>query len=232
MIFRPFEPFIFIPEIAYTLIIVVFCLIIYFKTKDIYDLTRYEGIRYFREAFLLFSVSYIIRFFNGIIMFSDMTLGSGFPRREFLPMFFIPPLMGYFSTIAIFYLVYSSFWKELNRKYMLIFFHAFAVVLSIATFLTRSQMVLLIVQSVLLITVAVSVFIPGKNKKKNKKISQTKIIYLMIFVLWIINIWILYMPRRPGPREFMPRFGAGLALQIISVCVFFALYHKIKKWKI
>lgn len=233
MMFRPFEPLIFIPELAYTLIVVIFCLMIYFKTREIYELTKYEGIRFFREAFLLFGISYIIRFFTGIMLFSNMALGPegiGGPRNEFLPMLFIPPLMGYFSTIAIFYLVYSSYWKELNRKYMLSFFHLFAVILSVATFVTRSHMVLLVVQSVLLVTVVVSAFIMDKKKKKTKKISQTKIIYPLIFVLWIINLWIINMPRRPGPHGLFSRFEFGLVFQIISICVFLVIYHKIKKW--
>ncbi|MCK5698593.1 MAG: hypothetical protein KAH93_02010, partial [Candidatus Aenigmarchaeota archaeon] len=45
-------------ELAYTFIVVVLCFLVYYKTREIYDLTGYKGIKYFRRAFLFFGLAY------------------------------------------------------------------------------------------------------------------------------------------------------------------------------
>ena len=52
-------PVMFSFELVYTVIAVIFCMAIYFKTKESYELTKYEGIKYFRDAFLFLGLSYL-----------------------------------------------------------------------------------------------------------------------------------------------------------------------------
>ena len=59
---RFFNPIRLIPELIYTTIIVIFCYLIYHKTKEIYNLTKYKGIHYFRNTFLFFALAYASRF--------------------------------------------------------------------------------------------------------------------------------------------------------------------------
>ncbi len=62
--FHLIDPTMLAVELGYTLIVVFICFIIYFKTREIYDLTKYEGIEYFRNTFLFFGLAYIFRFLN------------------------------------------------------------------------------------------------------------------------------------------------------------------------
>ena len=63
----------------------------------------------------------------------------------------------------------------------------------------------------------------GKKHKKGKKILPMRAVYLLISIFWLINLFVL------GPRRFLP-FELKLALQIISVIVFFIIYYKVAKW--
>jgi uncharacterized membrane protein len=48
------EPTRLVAELVYTIIVVFLCLTIYYKTREIYDLTKYEGVKYFRITFLFY----------------------------------------------------------------------------------------------------------------------------------------------------------------------------------
>ena len=50
-------------EIMYSFIIIMCSLIIYFSTREMYELSSYKGLKYFRLAFLFFAVAYFFRSF-------------------------------------------------------------------------------------------------------------------------------------------------------------------------
>lgn len=215
-----FNPLMFIPEITYTLIVFIICLLIYLKTKEAYNLTKHKGIMYFRDAFLLFGIAYLIRFLFEIIQFSTMTFFDAFiPRRFIFPIVLL--IMGYLSSIGILYLVFSTIWKKINNKVMIIIGHIIALTLSIIVFLTQSHTLMLYLQIILLlIAVVTSMF---SHQKKKKWFSQAKVLYLLIFIFWIMNMWII------SPRwMFAPEIKS--TLQIISLTVFIIIYYKVVKW--
>ncbi len=214
----PFDPFAFSVELLFTIISIVFCFSIYFKTKETYELTRYQGIMYFRKAFLFFGLSYAMRFLFSFLMFSRMAFDLILPRELFVPLFILP--LGYFSTIGIFYLIFSLIWKKLDNKKVLFLGHGIAVVLSVLSFITRSHLILLLLQSILLIIAAALSFTTHKGRKK---ISQIKILYLLILALWLIDLWII-------DRRHPFSLSIQLASYLISLLVFIAIYYKISKW--
>ncbi len=214
-----FDPVVLISaELLFTVIAVVFCFLIYFKTRESYELTKYEGIKYFRGAFLFFGLSYVMRFLFSVVLLSTIAFDFIVPRRMFIPLFILP--LGYFSTIGVFYLIFSSIWKRFKGKNLLIIGHSVAVFLSIISFFTRSHLILLLFQSALLVFgVALSSIV----HKREKKVSQIRILYLLVSVLWLINLWII---GRPKPFSF----EIGLFFELISLAVFIVIYHKISKW--
>ncbi len=216
-----FEPFILISEMVFCIIAVIFCSLIYFKTKDIYDLTKYQGIRYFRGAFLFFGISYVISFILGLLFFSSATLDYHIPR-EFIAPFLV--VISYISTMAILYLIFSSIWKRFNNKHMLILGHVVAISLAVIAFITRSHIIIFVVQLLLLIVaVLLILFSNKKNDTKHKSLSQMKLLYLLVAVLWILNLFIL---GRRGPHDF----EWSIFLRIASLSVFGYIYYKILKW--
>jgi hypothetical protein len=213
----PFEPIIFLPETIFTAAALLFCFLIYFRTKESYELTKYKGLMYFRGAFLFFGLSYLVRFLFGFVPFSRMAFDFILPRSMFAILLILP--LGYFSTIGIFYLLFGLVWKNFRNSYMLIFGHAIALLLSVISFLTRSQEILLYLQCALL---AIAIII-GFTGHTGKKISGIKILYIFVAGLWLINLLVIDS-RRPLPPD------ARIFFQLISLAVFFIIYHKISKW--
>ncbi|MBU0667366.1 MAG: hypothetical protein ABIC91_04880 [Nanoarchaeota archaeon] len=213
-----FNPLRFIPEIIYTLIIFIICFLIYFKTKEAYNLTKHKGIGYFRDAFLLFGLAYVMRFIFEMINFSTKLF------HIFLPRYFLFPLslliLSYLSTMGILYLVFSSVWKNIKRKNFVLYGHLTAMAISIAIFITRSHQTLILLQIALLIFAIVLNFI---KTKKTKKVSQAIILHLLIFIFWILNLWMI------SPRCFLPR-ESMILIQTISLIVFGVIYFKVLKW--
>jgi len=202
-------------ELLFTIIAVVFCFLIYFKTKESYDLTKYKGIKYFRDAFLFLGLSYVLRFLFSPVLLPRITFDL-IPPMMFMPFFILP--MGYFSTIGIFYIILSSTWKKFNNRNFLIFGHGAAIALSVVSFIMRSHLILLYLQCTLLVIVVMLSFV---MPDKGKKISQIKLLYILVAILWLIN---LFDVDRPGllPLEML--------FKIISLVVFAVIYHKISKW--
>lgn len=209
-----FGPLVFGTELAFTVIAVAFCFLIYFKTRESYELTRYVGIRYFRDAFLFFGLSYALRFLFG------MGFAFGLPHAMLVLLLIL--LLGYFSTIGIFYLIFSAVWKRYrNDMDLLVTGHGVALLMSGISFITRSPLILLYLQySLLVVAVTLGIFLPGKT---GSVLSQTKILYLLVALLWLLNLPGAG-PRRPFPPEM------EIFFQAISLIVFVVIYSKVSKW--
>jgi hypothetical protein len=214
----PFNPFLFGPEIIFTVVAVAFCAAIYLKTKETYDLTKYEGILYFRDAFLFFGLAYLMRFLFSAALVSTIALDLFLPRDLVAPLFIVP--LGYFSTVAIFYLIFSSVWKRFDNKRMLILGHSLALILTVISFVTRSHETLFLLQAALLVIALIAVFAATKT---GKRLSQTKVLYLLVFLLWLLSLWFLGA-RRPFPPEMESFFYA------VSLVVFITIYYRVTKW--
>ncbi len=215
------DPMGFSTDLVFTLLAVLFCFLIYIKTRETYRLTQHKGIGYFRDAFLFFGLSYAMRFLFGITILSRIAFDLVLPRATFLPFaFFMPLLLGYFSTIGIFYLIFSTIWKRFDNRNMLFFGHGAAIALSIVSFVTGSTLILLGLQCVFL---GVAVTLKFVTHRAREKLSQTKLLYLLVALLWFINL-LMIDRRRPFPLEI------EIFFQLVSLAVFFVIYFKISKW--
>ncbi|MGV8141460.1 MAG: hypothetical protein ACP5NW_03400 [Candidatus Woesearchaeota archaeon] len=205
-------------ELIFTLIALIFGLLIYYKTKESYELTKHPGIRYFRDAFLFLGLSYLLRFFFSVIFLSRIIIDAPIQKYFMMPIFMI--LLGYFSTIGLWCLILSSTWKQFKeRKSYLIIGNIFAIAVSFISFITHSPAIMLYVQLTLVLFYIIATLISSSEKKK---FTQIKIIYIFVALLWIINL--LTAGRPMLPREF------GILSQVIAICLFAAIYHKISKW--
>jgi hypothetical protein len=219
-----FEPAMFITEISFTILTVVLCFLIYAKTRESYNLTKHDGIKYFRDAFLLFGLSYILRFILALIFISGVAFDFIISRDMFGPLFILG--VGYVSTLGLWYLIFSSIWKKFSRKSLMITGHTTAIILSLVSFFLHSHLVILYAQVILLIIGVVLIFRSGT---KTKKVSQTKILYILTSFLWLINLFIIDKKGPPGIFG-MWSFWIELFFQIVSIAVLFVIYHKISHW--
>jgi hypothetical protein len=119
--------------------------------------------------------------------------------------------------MGVLYLVLSSSWKRFKDRRLVYAAHGTAIFFSLLSFIIREPFLLLLLQTALLLLVVILTFM-GKQK-----FSQTKLIYLLVAVLWLINIWIIGN-RRPAP------LAIELVFYAISLAVFFVVYYKVSKW--
>ena len=211
-------------ELAYTLIVVFLCITIYYKTREIFDLTKHEGIKYFRITFLFFGLAHISRFISVLLKLIVITFDIYFPMHIFgiIPLVFI----GYFSTMAILSLTYSVLWNKLHisptfLKHTFILFNVIAAIISGIAFFTRSPSILVLAQAVLLIFT--SIIVAYYIFSNLRKISGLHILYILFFLFWIVNLFAL------SPRKFIP-FEIQTVFQIISIVLIGIIYYKVAKW--
>lgn len=207
-------------EMIYALVVLASCLFIYFRTKEMYELTAYKGIKYFRNTFLFFGITYAVRFFMHLFMalrinprlFGDVAFGI----RDFS--FFI---MIYASSMAAIYLIYSIFWKKLEKYEFsnVYIFHMAAIIIALFSLLRNSPGIFLSFQSVLFLFLIIISFINYRRTRNKGNSSQLYLLYLVIFALWIVSNII----------EFILFFstGTGLIIYGISVILFIILLIKV-----
>lgn len=205
-------------ELVFAIVIIVLCMMIYFRTKELYTLTRHKGIRYFRNTFLFFALAFAFRFVFHLLGISGAGFNFHLPRELMGPL----PLLvtGYFSTIAIFYLLFSLLWKKIAFRHFLVVSHVLALSVAIIVFLFRSPQILALVQLIIIVATLVLAYLRSRH---SKSFSNLFGIYLLLFVGWLANIIVL------SPRWVIP-FEAKLVSYCISMAVFGAIFYKVYRW--
>lgn len=206
-------------ELAYTFIVVVLCFLVYYKTREIYDLTGYKGIKYFRRAFLFFGLAYAFRLFLHTLLISKIAFDFILPMRMMFPLCTL--IVAYLSTMALLYLAYSTIWKRINFEHFLHISNIIALIVAWLAFVSRSPALVSMIQFLMLLFIIILII--TKKHKKGKKRLPMRAVYFLISLFWLINLFVL------GPGRVIP-FELELSLQIISVIVFFIIYYKVAKW--
>jgi hypothetical protein len=129
-------------------------------------------------------------------------------------------LTGYLSTMAIFFLILSTLWKKTRDKPLLFIAQLFAIIIVVMVAVSRTPNILGIAQLILLVFAIIISYFSYKNSKKH---SQLFIIYLLLFFIWIFNIFVLE-PGRQTPFELR------MISPIISIILFAIIYFKVSKW--
>jgi len=201
-----FDPSLILLESVFTGLVVILCLFIYLKTREILSLTYHKGIKYFRITFLYLAIAYTFRILLHLVM-----LSTELRFRSLMPFSVI--LVGYFSTMAFFYLFYSTFWKKVKPIFLTISNIA-VISFSIIAGLIRSHHILLIIQLILIIFAILSI--------AKKKFSKMRTFYLLLLVFWVLNLSFL------GPRRLIP-YELNIFFHTISVIVLIYILYKVSK---
>ena len=194
---------------------------IYFGTKKIYDLSSYKGIKYFRQAFLLFAVAYFFRF---LIEFVDVY----FRVDRILDIY--PMILGnfavfvfmYLSSISIFYLIYSVSWKKSKTESKRIYlFHAIAIIIAFMSILFKNEIFYFGLNILLLIYAAFVIYLASRNQNYKSKKNNFYVAYILLLFFWILNVF----------NIFIPTFFDSLKLfiDLTSLCIFLVILYKVLK---
>ncbi|MDD5253628.1 MAG: hypothetical protein PHG05_00810 [Candidatus Nanoarchaeia archaeon] len=208
-------------EIIYSFILIVSSLMIYAKTKEIYNLTADKGIKYFRQAFLFFAIAFFSRMII-LFLFNLFGISRVFdfsPRAVGLisSIFFV-----YISTIAIFYLLYSLTWKKWDPDSKLVWLiYLVTLIITFIVISTRNGFILLIFQLGLsLIALGIS-YLRYLKSKKNKHLRNNLIIYALLFIFWTVNTIQLFIPAFLGMFKIL--------IYLISIATFLSIFYAVIK---
>lgn len=215
-------------ELVYTLTVIVLCTLLYLKTREIYKLSEHKGIKFFRYAFMFFGLAYASRLFLYIVVVGNILLFEPFMRPRHMEIMPVSNLvMAYLSTMAILYLTYSIVWKRFNMEQFLTFSNIIALLVAVIGFLSRSHIIVSLVQLLLIATTIIISLVSYYKAKKDKKKKHSKhsmhTFYFLIAIFWLISLFILNNPTRFIPLEIK------IILQLISLSIFVWIYYKATK---
>jgi len=211
---------IFLIELVYSLIVMISCFIIYFKTNEIYKLTSHKGIKYFGMTFLFFSIAYFLRFFSKMLVLGLILSGTRPNPREFITLTSL--LLLYTGFMATFYLLYALSRKRLGKilPETTDILHVMAIFLSsIILFLGLPIIFIAIILSLLfLLFVGYSDYIKS-NKKKG--LPQFYVVYFLLILFSMFNIVDVLIPDVFGAIQILIYF--------FSILLFLFILYKFLK---
>jgi hypothetical protein len=208
-------------ELIYSFVIVISSLMVYYATKEMYELSSYKGIKYFRNAFLFFAVAYFFRYFIQFFLFF-------FNIRNILE--FSPRYIGwislfiflYASSMAVFYLLYSVMWKKWNHSISrILLFNLLALIIALVGSSFRDEGVLFILNIILLAFVSFILFTAYQDNKNKHKGKGLFIIYLILFIFWVLNVIDILIPK------FLQIYQ--LVIYLASILLFMIILYKVLK---
>ncbi|MFH0798196.1 MAG: hypothetical protein V1906_02170 [Candidatus Woesearchaeota archaeon] len=202
-------------EILFSIIIVASCLIIFFRTKELYELTLHKGIKYFRFAFLFFAFGFIMKLLFPVIKVFDY---EPFAFRGYFGF-----IMMFTGTMALLCLLYSVIWKRIkSEKNDFYFLITLSLAFSIMTSLARIRFYVMLFQILVLLSIIIISYSNFRKEDRKSLHASLYVLYGMISVAWLANT----------AANFMSRISitTSITLNIISGALFIiALYKVIKK---
>jgi len=205
-------------ELIYAFLIIIVSLMIYFATKELYDLTKHKGIQYFRLAFLFFAVAFFFRSFIKIfVFFLEIPKEYGLLINQLLGTGTVFLFM-YFSALAIFYLVYSVKYKKWNNKNLtIIIFQLLAIIIGVIVIISKNPYVILAINLLFLTSILFVIFTTHSQRKNKHK--SLYVIYILLFVFWILNIFNILIP------NFLQFYH--LLIYLASISIFLSILYKV-----
>lgn len=209
-------------ELLYSFVIMLCSLMVFFATKQLYELSSHKGIKYFRLAFLFFAIAYFFRYFIKffLMMFNVATI------HDLSFLFFDPTgkiatfVFMYLSSISVFYLLYSVMWKKWNEDNKKIYFvHIAAILISFISIMSHEGFYLLLVNLFLFLIVSTAFYMAHKDSKKKKHTFYA--VYMLLVLFWILNILDILIP------SFFQ--GFQLIIYICSVSIFLTILYRVIK---
>jgi hypothetical protein len=208
-------------ELIYSFVIIFCSLMIYYATKDMYEISAYKGIKYFRQAFLFSAVAYFFRYsIKFFLIFFDIK-GIMEISPQFVGLISLFVFL-YSSSMAIFYLLYSIMWKKWNHS-KLIAYLLNGVALAIALIVTVFGQVgtYLILNAGILVFAIIILLIAYADYKNKPKKNNLFIIYLLLFVFWVLNVAEILIP------TFLQLYQ--LIIYLASISIFMIILYKVLK---
>ncbi|MDD5086932.1 MAG: hypothetical protein PHV16_04215 [Candidatus Nanoarchaeia archaeon] len=177
-------------EFIYSCLIIFPSLLIYIKTKKIYNFKKHTGVRYFSNAFLFFAISFSIRFIYFISRsYSEYSLSKIMLYNNYILIFF-----ELFFLVPGFYFFMSLTYKNFGRYRKLAwrFGIVFLFLVSLVDYFTYTFLLMYIVSIGFF---SMNSFISYRNyQKKQTKYGQIySTAMVLLLISWILNFSTQYI---------------------------------------
>ena len=209
----------FMVETLYSIIVTLLIFFIYFKAREMYKLTEHRGLKYFSLTFLFFGIAHLLRFFFRIFFRLFINKPHFFmpekPPHHFGNVFYI-----YASVMAGMILLYSLVWKnkQWKEKSVILIINIITIIVIIIDFISKNPFVhISFITALFGITLIFSIIKKIKSKKKHTYF----IIYVLIFLIWILNIIAIEAPK------FM--FTLKILIYFISIGLYSLILMRVNK---
>jgi len=195
----------------YSLIVIVSCLIIFFKTKDLYKISGHQGIKYFRYTFLFFGLSFVARLLAPVFRaFLEIRPHIFHPGVNFL--------IVYTGTMAAISLLFSFYWKRFKLSNPTLVIHLIAMAISVLTLFGRIRLFVLLTQAIIF---PLAIIFGYFGSRKSKKHGSMFVLYFLLFLSWIGNVFAHFATRIS--------LALGLSLNIVSIVLFVIILVRVLK---
>ncbi len=208
-------------EILYSFVVIFCSLMIYFGTRELYRLSSYKGLKYFRLAFLFFAVAYFFRLAIEF-MVATFNVEEIFEIYPLIISYVSLLVFIYFSSMSIFYLIYSVLWKNLKNNSKIIYlFHAIAISMAFSTIAFNNVIFYLGLNLVLFVFAGVFIYLSSHSPKFKSRKNRFDKVYILLLVFFILNIINILVPK------FLEALKILLYLALLSI--FFIILYKVLK---
>lgn len=213
-------------EFVYMVLIIGTFLAIYFRTKEIEQLTSHKGIMLFRNIFLFFSLAYLVRFIHMIFIF---VLGQNGLRADPLLHIVLLIPVSLLSNMALLFLLATVTIKSLNvindysKIKIISFIFLTSLILIIPTIIFRSPNIQILIQLALIIGAGIHL-LSCKQKNKSKKSGgffNNKLLFILISFFWVLSLVI--------SEKSLRTFDLRLIAYGVSLVIFALIYFRVHK---
>ena len=212
------NPYIFGAEMLYSLAIAIFCIAIFFITKEIYSLTKHKGIKYFRLAFLGLSAAYIARLLVHMGILNYLLVDQSQFNLNLISV--MVTIGSFFSILGILYLGYSLFWRKISEEKFTVISLFIASATSLVAFIIKEIELIFLIELLILLGIIIYILVLCINEGRKLK---NKTIYLLIISFLLFDLLSMN-------QSFPLPYYLILCVEIVSILVFTIILHKVLKW--
>lgn len=204
-------------EVIYSFVIIACSLMIYFSTKELYELSNHKGIKYFRLSFLYFALAYFFRSFVKFILVSlNTTRIFDFSMRGIGV--FTYALFVYFGSMSILYLLNSVLYKKSkNERDLTVQLQVIAISIAVISLFVINPFIHLGIHILFFIGVICAMILAKKTQQK--KHLNLYLIYSLLFAFWILNLLDFIIPSFFRTIQIL--------IYLASVSVFLMILYKV-----
>lgn len=211
-------------ETLYAALVIVPSLIIFYKTRGLYNFSGYKGLRYFSNAFLFISLGFFLRY---IVIVNKVLAGDPMGTIQTFDLLVIG--MEFFIVLTGMFLLYSVAWKRFETKRYsknlvnlpVLLIYITALIIAFIDFILETFILLYSSQIVFF---SIASVITYRNYSK-KRIYSRQFMFMSMFLFLVVMV-INFIAQVTIDQYPLMRFYAYL-ITVIAVFIFLYITSKL-----